>query len=255
MPAALLLPADPLRQGWPCAPAACRSNSIKPLRHHESGWHAFRRCPCHRPVGRLPPAALPTPVVVPGCPPCSAAWQQPMVGVLLQEGAGVSGRSLASDDGPASKRARQGSMESVYICAAVRTPLGAFLGSLSPLAATDLGAAAIRAAVQRAGVPPEAVGEVYMGNVCSANLGQAPARQAALKAGLPLEVDCTTVNKVCSSGAGCAGRRGVGGRVSASCMPALVLSGCSAELVQGHCECGVAAPCLPASRLTRTNLA
>lgn len=130
----------------------------------------------------------------------SAAWQQPMVGVLLQEGAGVSGRSLASDDGPASKRARQGCMESVYICAAVRTPLGAFLGSLSPLAATDLGAAAIRAAVQRAGVPPEAVGEVYMGNVCSANLGQAPARQAALKAGLPLEVDCTTVNKVCSSG-------------------------------------------------------
>lgn len=125
------------------------------------------------------------------------------MGVLLQDAAGVNGRSLASaaDDRPASKRARQGGMESVYICAAVRTPLGAFLGGLAPLAATDLGAAAIRAAVQRAGVPPEAVGEVYMGNVCSANLGQAPARQAALKAGLPLEVDCTTVNKVCSSGA------------------------------------------------------
>lgn len=117
----------------------------------------------------------------------------------------MSGRGLASDNGPASKRARQGGMEPVYICAAVRTPLGAFLGGLAPLAATDLGAAAIRAAVQRAGVPPEAVGEVYMGNVCSANLGQAPARQAALKAGLPLEVDCTTVNKVCSSGARRAG--------------------------------------------------
>ena len=83
----------------------------------------------------------------------------------------------------------------VYIVGAARTPLGAFGGSLAPLSATELGAAAIKAAVERAGLPPEAVEEVFMGNVCSANLGQAPARQAALRAGLPLGSDCTTVNK------------------------------------------------------------
>ncbi|KAL4424071.1 hypothetical protein ABPG75_001372 [Micractinium tetrahymenae] len=88
----------------------------------------------------------------------------------------------------------------VYIVSAVRSPLGAFMGGLSPLSATDLGAAVIKAALARGGVPAAVVGEVYMGNVCSANLGQAPARQASLKAGLPLAVDCTTVNKVCSSG-------------------------------------------------------
>ncbi|GAB4814953.1 hypothetical protein N2152v2_001999 [Parachlorella kessleri] len=88
----------------------------------------------------------------------------------------------------------------VYVVGAARTPLGAFGGSLSHLSATELGSVAIKAAVERAGVPPEAVEEVFMGNVCSANLGQAPARQAALRAGLPLGTDCTTVNKVCSSG-------------------------------------------------------
>ncbi|KAI3432246.1 hypothetical protein D9Q98_003807 [Chlorella vulgaris] len=92
------------------------------------------------------------------------------------------------------------SQQSVYICGVARTPLGSFMGGLSELSATELGAIAIKAAVQRAGVPAAAVGEVYMGNVCSAGLGQAPARQASLRAGLPLHVDCTTVNKVCSSG-------------------------------------------------------
>eukprot|EP00887_Chlorella_sp_A99_P003484 scaffold7.g3484.t1 len=88
----------------------------------------------------------------------------------------------------------------VYVVGCARTPMGAFQGSLAPLAAPELGAIAIRAAVERAGVPPEAVEEVLMGNVCSANLGQAPARQAALRAGLPVGTDCTAVNKVCASG-------------------------------------------------------
>lgn len=88
----------------------------------------------------------------------------------------------------------------VYMLAAVRTPLGAFLGGLSHLTATDLGAIVIKAALERASVSPDLVDSVYMGNVCSANLGQAPARQAALKAGLPFATDCTTINKVCSSG-------------------------------------------------------
>lgn len=91
----------------------------------------------------------------------------------------------------------------VFIVGAARTALGAFQGSLSQFSAPELGAIAIRAAVERAGVPLEAVGEVFMGNVCSANLGQAPARQAALKAGLPLGTDCTLINKVCASGGCC----------------------------------------------------
>lgn len=90
--------------------------------------------------------------------------------------------------------------EAVYICSAVRSPLGSFMGGLSSLTAPELGAAVIKAALARGSVPAAAVGEVLMGNVCSANLGQAPARQASLKAGLPLSVDCTTINKVCSSG-------------------------------------------------------
>ena len=91
--------------------------------------------------------------------------------------------------------------DGVYIVSAARTPLGAFQGGLAALSATDLGAVAIKAALERGQVAPESVQEVFMGNVCSANLGQAPARQAALKAGLPLGTDCTAVNKVCSSGA------------------------------------------------------
>ncbi|KAL6852016.1 Thiolase, N-terminal domain-containing protein [Trichoderma novae-zelandiae] len=87
----------------------------------------------------------------------------------------------------------------VYIVSAVRTPVGSFLGSLSSLSATQLGAAAIKGAVERSGVKPEDVEEVFFGNVLSANLGQAPARQAAVAAGLPQNVVTTTVNKVCAS--------------------------------------------------------
>ncbi|NPA67986.1 MAG: acetyl-CoA C-acyltransferase [Chlorobi bacterium] len=91
-------------------------------------------------------------------------------------------------------------MKDVYIVSAVRTPLGSFGGSLSSLSATQLGAAAVKGAVEKAGINPEIIDEVFMGNVLSANLGQAPARQAALFAGLPDKIPCTTVNKVCSSG-------------------------------------------------------
>lgn len=91
-------------------------------------------------------------------------------------------------------------MKEVFIVSAVRTPLGSFGGALSSLSATELGSAAIKGALERAGVAAEHIEEVYMGNVCSANLGQAPARQAALGAGIGKNVPCTTINKVCSSG-------------------------------------------------------
>ncbi|MGN6605002.1 MAG: acetyl-CoA C-acyltransferase [Ginsengibacter sp.] len=88
----------------------------------------------------------------------------------------------------------------VYILSAVRTPIGSFGGSLKDIPATQLGAAAIKGAVEKAGINPTDVNEVYMGCVLQANLGQAPARQAAIYAGLPENVCCTTVNKVCASG-------------------------------------------------------
>lgn len=88
----------------------------------------------------------------------------------------------------------------VYIVSAVRTPIGAFGGALKDVPATRLGAIAIKAAVERAGISPDAVNEVLMGCVIQAGLGQAPARQAARYAGLPDNVVCTTVNKVCASG-------------------------------------------------------
>ena len=88
----------------------------------------------------------------------------------------------------------------VYVIAAVRTPMGSFGGSLRDVSATELGAAAIRAVIGKAGISPEAVQDVLMGCVIQANLGQAPARQAARFAGLPDSVNCTTVNKVCASG-------------------------------------------------------
>ncbi len=91
-------------------------------------------------------------------------------------------------------------IKDVCIVSAVRTPIGSWGGSLKSLSATDLGAAAIQGAVSRAGIAPEAVTDVLMGCVLQANLGQAPARQAAKKAGLPDTVNCTTVNKVCASG-------------------------------------------------------
>lgn len=88
----------------------------------------------------------------------------------------------------------------VYIISAVRTPIGSFGGSLKDIPATKLGAAAIKGALERAGVKAEQVQDVLMGCVLQANLGQAPARQAAKFAGLPNEVACTTINKVCASG-------------------------------------------------------
>lgn len=91
-------------------------------------------------------------------------------------------------------------MKEVYIISAVRTPMGSFGGSLKDLSATQLGAIAIKGAIDKAGIAPEEVQDVLMGCVLQANVGQAPARQAAKLAGLPNEVNCTTVNKVCASG-------------------------------------------------------
>lgn len=91
-------------------------------------------------------------------------------------------------------------MNEAVIVSACRTPIGGFRGTLSSLPAPRLGAIVIGEAVRRAGLKPETVDEVIMGNVLSAGVGQAPARQAALYAGLPAKVECTTVNKVCGSG-------------------------------------------------------
>lgn len=88
----------------------------------------------------------------------------------------------------------------VYIISAVRTPMGAFMGGLSSIPATQLGSVAIKGALDRSGLKAEQIDEVFMGNVLQAGVGQAPARQAALGAGLTNEVPCTTVNKVCASG-------------------------------------------------------
>ncbi len=91
-------------------------------------------------------------------------------------------------------------MKSVYIVSAVRTPIGSFGGALAGFSATQLGAIAVKGAVEKAGIDPHAVNEVYMGNVISAGLGQAPARQAAIFAALSKHTPCTTINKVCASG-------------------------------------------------------
>jgi acetyl-CoA C-acetyltransferase len=91
-------------------------------------------------------------------------------------------------------------MSEVFILSAARTPIGKFGGGLSTVPATELGATAIRAAVERAGIAPERIDEAIMGQVIQAGAGQAPARQAALKGGLPEGVSATTVNKVCGSG-------------------------------------------------------
>lgn len=88
----------------------------------------------------------------------------------------------------------------VVIVGSARTPIGGFLGALKGVPAPELGAVAIRAAIGQAGIPPEVVQEVLMGCVLSAGLGQAPARQASLGAGLPLSAGCTTINKMCGSG-------------------------------------------------------
>lgn len=91
-------------------------------------------------------------------------------------------------------------MKDVYIVSAMRTPIGSFGGSLSGLTAVQLGSTAIKGALEKAGVDPSEVNEVLFGNVVSAGLGQAPARQAAIGAGIGHNVPCTTVNKVCASG-------------------------------------------------------
>jgi len=92
------------------------------------------------------------------------------------------------------------SSDPVVIASYARTPMGGFQGALASVKSTDLGAAAVKAAVERAGVSPDAVERIYMGCVLPAGLGQAPARQAALAAGLPRSVQATTVNKMCGSG-------------------------------------------------------
>ncbi|KAK6734790.1 hypothetical protein RB195_018151 [Necator americanus] len=88
----------------------------------------------------------------------------------------------------------------VFIVGAARTPIGSFRSQLATISSPELGSVAIKAAVERSGLKPEEVREVYMGQVCQANVGQAPARQASLAAGLHTSTVCTTVNKVCSSG-------------------------------------------------------
>ncbi|MCO4813467.1 MAG: acetyl-CoA C-acyltransferase [Flavobacteriales bacterium] len=90
--------------------------------------------------------------------------------------------------------------QDIYIVAAVRTPIGSFGGSLSTVPAPKLGAAAISGAIAKAGISADSIEEVFMGNVLQANTGQAPARQAAIFAGISNDVPCTTVNKVCASG-------------------------------------------------------
>ncbi|MCB0347447.1 MAG: thiolase family protein [Bdellovibrionales bacterium] len=90
--------------------------------------------------------------------------------------------------------------ENIYIVSSARTPVGSFNGSLSTLSAPKLGAVAIKAAVERSGLQPKDINEVVMGNVLTAGVGQAPARQAAIFAGLPTSVPCMTINKVCGSG-------------------------------------------------------
>jgi acetyl-CoA C-acetyltransferase len=92
------------------------------------------------------------------------------------------------------------SFDPIVICSYARTPIGGFQGVLSSMKATELGAAAVRAALERTGLAPEKVEQIFMGCVLPAGLGQAPARQAALGAGLPLSVAATTVNKICGSG-------------------------------------------------------
>ena len=91
-------------------------------------------------------------------------------------------------------------MKQSYICSYARTPIGAFQGSLSTISATKLGSIVIEEVVKRASISKENINEVIMGNVLSANLGQAPARQACLGAGLGDQIECMTINKVCGSG-------------------------------------------------------
>ena len=92
------------------------------------------------------------------------------------------------------------SQKDVVICSAARTPIGSFQGVLSPLSASDLGAVVVREAIKRAAAKPDHVERVFMGNVLSAGMGQAPARQCVIKADLPVSTGAITLNKVCGSG-------------------------------------------------------
>src|SRR5580765_2274696 len=91
-------------------------------------------------------------------------------------------------------------MKPIYIVSGVRTPIGSFQGALSSFSGPELGSIVIREAVKRSGISPHEISEVYMGSVLTAAVGQAPARQAAIKGGLPNSIPCTTVGKVCGSG-------------------------------------------------------
>ena len=91
-------------------------------------------------------------------------------------------------------------MNKVVIVSAKRTPIGSFMGSLSSVEATELGAIAIKSAIDEINLDPKEIDEVFMGHVLQAGTGQAPARQASIKAGISMNVPCTTVNKVCASG-------------------------------------------------------
>ncbi len=91
-------------------------------------------------------------------------------------------------------------MKEVVIVSAVRTPIGSYQGSLSSIPCPKLGSIAIKGAIEKAKISPNIIDEVFMGNVLQSNLGQAPARQAAIFAGISEETPCTTINKVCSSG-------------------------------------------------------
>jgi acetyl-CoA C-acetyltransferase len=88
----------------------------------------------------------------------------------------------------------------VVICSAVRTPIGSFQGAFASLSASDLGALAVKEAIVRSGAKPEQIERAFIGNVLSAGMGQAPARQAVIKAGLPVSTGAVTINKVCGSG-------------------------------------------------------
>lgn len=95
---------------------------------------------------------------------------------------------------------RNGELKDVVVVSAARTPVGSFRGTLAPVTCPELGSIAIKAAVERANIKPQDVQECYMGCVVQANMGQAPARQAALGAGIPVTTPCSTINKVCASG-------------------------------------------------------
>jgi len=125
----------------------------------------------------------------------------------------------------------------VVIASYARTPMGGFQGALASLKATDLGAAAVKAALQRAGVWGEVVDRIYMGCVLPAGLGQAPARQAALAAGLPRAVEASTLNKMCGSG------------MQAAIMACDALAAGAADvIVAGGMESMTNAPCLDPAR-------